>query len=321
MTHKHNNVNIIDKSPRAVNIKPHITGGIVGGCAEVNNSVKVSGALFQAFVNAGESLRLLLWGSPNHAKNFDISAWYPLEDFHNLLQLTARYKNPGSILEQIGAEMTKCWYYGTGKDIITSSTDFIIYQTRSGGFQSVISGPPEVIGAFELIELDENSGTARIHSSTIFPREMECGILYGGLGLTDDFIFYDVLTCDDTDYLDIIFVTEKNRKNISWYDGDVLGITEWRYKHQINLNEKKEKFWQGINETLNAAFLEMKEAMDKVKVLRGLLPICSSCKKIRDDKGYWNHLEQYISKHSEADFTHGLCPACARRLYPNFMDE
>ncbi len=50
----------------------------------------------------------------------------------------------------------------------------------------------------------------------------------------------------------------------------------------------------------------------------GLIPICSSCKKIRDDKGYWNQIESYIESHSEADFSHSICPECAKKLYPDF---
>lgn len=61
---------------------------------------------------------------------------------------------------------------------------------------------------------------------------------------------------------------------------------------------------------------ELQKTLKKVRTLTGLLPICSSCKKIRDDKGYWNQLEAYISKHSQAEFTHGLCPECAKKLYP-----
>jgi PAS domain S-box-containing protein len=64
---------------------------------------------------------------------------------------------------------------------------------------------------------------------------------------------------------------------------------------------------------------ELSEALANLKVLRGLLPICSSCKKIRDDKGYWNQLESYIRDHSEADFSHSICPECARKLYPTVM--
>ena len=62
---------------------------------------------------------------------------------------------------------------------------------------------------------------------------------------------------------------------------------------------------------------ELKQALHKVKQLRGLLPICSSCKKIRDDKGYWKQIESYIQEHSEAEFSHGICPECAKALHPD----
>ncbi len=66
---------------------------------------------------------------------------------------------------------------------------------------------------------------------------------------------------------------------------------------------------------------ELTEALAKVKTLTGLLPICSSCKNIRDDKGYWNRLEVYLQQHSEATLTHGICPDCAHRLYPDIFRE
>ena len=64
--------------------------------------------------------------------------------------------------------------------------------------------------------------------------------------------------------------------------------------------------------------LALQDALSKVKQLSGLLPICASCKKIRDDKGYWNQIEEYIRNHSEADFSHGLCPPCIEKLYPEY---
>ncbi len=65
---------------------------------------------------------------------------------------------------------------------------------------------------------------------------------------------------------------------------------------------------------------ELKDALEHVKTLRGIIPICSVCKKIRDDEGYWNQLEAYIKDHSEAQFTHGICPECARKHYPDFYN-
>jgi len=67
--------------------------------------------------------------------------------------------------------------------------------------------------------------------------------------------------------------------------------------------------------------VQLRRALAEVKKLSGLLPICASCKKIRDDKGYWQQIEAYIRDHSEAEFSHGICPECAKKLYPDFFDE
>ncbi len=66
---------------------------------------------------------------------------------------------------------------------------------------------------------------------------------------------------------------------------------------------------------------ELQEALANIKILRGMLPICSSCKKIRDDKGYWNQIESYIRDHTEAEFTHGICPECMKKLYPDLYER
>jgi adenylate cyclase len=58
---------------------------------------------------------------------------------------------------------------------------------------------------------------------------------------------------------------------------------------------------------------ELEKALEKVKLLSGLLPICAWCKKIRDDQGYWNAIEHYLGEHSEAEFSHGICPACRKK--------
>jgi hypothetical protein len=62
--------------------------------------------------------------------------------------------------------------------------------------------------------------------------------------------------------------------------------------------------------------VDLQTGLVRVRTLKGLLPICTSCKKIRDDQGYWNHLEMYIREHTEAEFSHGLCPECVKKLYP-----
>ncbi len=61
---------------------------------------------------------------------------------------------------------------------------------------------------------------------------------------------------------------------------------------------------------------ELQQALAEIKTLRGIVPICASCKKIRDDEGYWQQVEVYVRDHTEAEFSHGICPECARTLYP-----
>ena len=62
---------------------------------------------------------------------------------------------------------------------------------------------------------------------------------------------------------------------------------------------------------------KLQKALEEVKTLSGLLPICMHCKKIRDDKGYWNQIEGYIQKHSSAEFSHSICEECAEKYYPD----
>ena len=59
----------------------------------------------------------------------------------------------------------------------------------------------------------------------------------------------------------------------------------------------------------------LQDALTQVKTLKGLLPICANCKKVRDDGGYWGQIENYLQSHSEVEFTHGVCPDCAKKLY------
>lgn len=66
---------------------------------------------------------------------------------------------------------------------------------------------------------------------------------------------------------------------------------------------------------------ELQDALSQIKTLKGLLPICAACKKIRDDKGYWNQIEVYIRDRSDAEFSHSICPECMARLYPELAES
>ncbi len=82
----------------------------------------------------------------------------------------------------------------------------------------------------------------------------------------------------------------------------------WGARHKLlrHLNERRQ-----ATESLRNAF-------DQIKTLRGIIPICAKCKKIRDDRGFWNQVEAYVHDHTEAEFSHGICPDCMKKLYPKF---
>ncbi|MFA7061045.1 MAG: MASE3 domain-containing protein [Pedobacter sp.] len=88
-----------------------------------------------------------------------------------------------------------------------------------------------------------------------------------------------------------------------------LNLTNESLRDEIDLRKKTEHEREAVINSL-------KNALDEIKVLKGILPICMHCKKIRDDSGYWSKLETYIHNHSEADFSHGICPDCMDRHYP-----
>jgi len=93
---------------------------------------------------------------------------------------------------------------------------------------------------------------------------------------------------------------------------DAQGVPQYFISHIEDITERK---WaEAEREKL---IRELQEALAQVKLLSGMLPICSSCKKVRDDKGYWNQIEVYIQDHSEAEFSHGICPECMKKLYPD----
>ncbi len=70
-----------------------------------------------------------------------------------------------------------------------------------------------------------------------------------------------------------------------------------------------------LNRVLNNRNKEIEKALAEIETLRGIIPICASCKSIRDDKGYWQNVEKYISAHTSAEFSHGICPECEKKLY------
>jgi hypothetical protein len=88
--------------------------------------------------------------------------------------------------------------------------------------------------------------------------------------------------------------------------GAILDITERKHAE-----EELQRYSAELEKSNN----ELKDALANIKQLTGMLPICASCKQIRDDKGYWKSVESYISEHSKAVFSHGICPECEKKMY------
>lgn len=83
-----------------------------------------------------------------------------------------------------------------------------------------------------------------------------------------------------------------------------------------DITERKKK-----DNELKELVAKLQKALEEIKTLRGIVPICANCKKIRDDEGYWQHVESYVTQHSEAQFSHGICPDCLKKLYPDFYKD
>lgn len=100
-----------------------------------------------------------------------------------------------------------------------------------------------------------------------------------------------------------------------WVIG-MLGMHFGKKQLQEYLSERKQ-----AQEELEEEHRQLQKALDEVRTLRGIVPICSYCKKIRDDHGFWNQVEQYVSDHTEARFSHGICPACLEKEIQNLKSD
>ncbi len=112
-----------------------------------------------------------------------------------------------------------------------------------------------------------------------------------------------------------VFETQYRRK-----DGGVQNVLVSAKVVAIGGKPSIQGMWQDISQQKRLV-RELEDALAKVRTLRGLLPICAHCKKIRDDKGYWSQIESYIHLHSDAEFSHGICPECLQEHFPDLSNE
>jgi CheY-like chemotaxis protein len=137
---------------------------------------------------------------------------------------------------------------------------------------------------------------------------------------------------EKTRQVPIIFVTAISKEKQHVFKGYEAGAVDYLFKPIVpeflrtkvrvfcELFQQKNIIRNQLQEIEEKNEL-LQKRLDEIKQLRGILPICAKCKKIRNDKGFWEMIEVYIGEHSDAEFSHGLCPECAKNLYPDFYSE
>jgi len=126
--------------------------------------------------------------------------------------------------------------------------------------------------------------------------------------------------CNSTGYQSVALIPIKAK-------GETIGLIQLNDKREGRFTGDLIEFVEMIGEQIGLAiknsltYTKLKNALDEIKALRGLLPICAGCKKIRDDKGFWHAVEVYFHEHAHTDFTHSMCPECIKKLYPKAAEK
>lgn len=195
----------------------------------------------------------------------------------------------------------------------------------------------------------DKNGKIIIHNSVYTEKHDNIKQLKGLASVADDILSTKFTRTSFINNGDKVFLNSRFIPELNWYllveqkeDGNIKSIHDALWINLgicgiitfviITLTFLTVKAYQKVNETQKQEIISQKEdlaqknekleqALTEVKQLTGLLPICASCKKIRDDKGYWQKLEEYFSEHTDAEFSHSICPECSSSLYPELYEE
>ena len=170
--------------------------------------LEVFGATILGFAQACIHLNIVAGSKASDLiKDIEVNKWYPFENLRDLERIVIEsYENVEPILERVGTEMMQIWYnFGPGKQIIDGGVDFLHFQSGSQGYASVVKGPGELVGSFKLVKLEEKLGKALIHSTTPFDKNLERGVIIGGMSAPGDLDYIDVNNDEDEHYFNIEF--------------------------------------------------------------------------------------------------------------------
>lgn len=177
--------------------------------AEASQEMMVHGSLMLGYARACMNLNIVAGRRASQMlEGIELSQWYPLSRWHALEGIVVQsYRNAPPIMLKVGIEMMSLWYHhGPGKHLVKSGLDFLHFQTGGGGFQSVVLGPAATVGEFRLEAFDTKQGCASVYSTTPFNRDMERGVLIGG-----------VLAAGDLDYVDVVAAADTNRLLVEFH--------------------------------------------------------------------------------------------------------
>jgi len=159
-------------------------------------TLEIFGALLDGFAKACLNLNIVAGRQASElTQSIEMLQWYPYQRLRDLENTVfTSYSNSGPILEKVGVQMMWAWYhFGPGQQILKDGVDFLHFQSSSNGYASVVKGPQSEVGDFKLMELDPQRGTALIHSTTPFNKDLERGVIIGGMEAPGDLDYVDVV--------------------------------------------------------------------------------------------------------------------------------
>lgn len=170
--------------------------------------LEVHGSLIQGYAQACINLNIIAGKvAIDTFSGINMNDWYPLSKWTELERIViSSYKNSGPIMQRVGIEMMRGWYnYGPGKGLIKAGVDFLHFQTGSKGYVSVVKGSKEQVGKFELKLIVKEDGKAIVESTTPFNKNMEQGVLIGGMLAPGDLDYVDARISEDNTHIEIEF--------------------------------------------------------------------------------------------------------------------
>lgn len=245
-----------------------------------HDNLEVHGSLLKGFAEACVNLSIVAGiQSKELVHNIDPTGWYPLSHFAKLQQqILQSYRQPKIILETVGAMMMQMWYkYGPGKQFVDDGIGFLHFQSGSDGFSSVVKGPKDLLGSFELSSIDTKKGKAVINSTTPFDKALERGVIIGGMLAPGDIAYIEVDNSKNPNIYLVEFKTGKalseerataiinraGKPSLKLTEQETVDLIWWQKGLQQRLN-KAQEFWQATNKNLSHAYEKLDQQNKEV---------------------------------------------------------